>query len=92
MPDGLPFELSDYLELVDMTGRIIREDKRGSIDASLLPILQRLNISSENWLCIVTEFGARTGNVVGAEHPIAYYCESNHRHRKPCQQSTKLLA
>ncbi|MBJ7539748.1 transposase [Marinomonas transparens] len=92
MPDGLPFHLSDYLELVDMTGRIIREDKRGLIDASLLPILQRLNISSENWLCIATEFGARTGNVVGTEHSIAYYCESNHRQRKPRQQGIKLLA
>ncbi|WP_063334517.1 transposase [Marinomonas sp. TW1] len=83
MPDGLPFKLTDYLELVDMTGRIIREDKRGSIDASLLPILQRLNTSSENWLCIATEFGTRTGSVVGNEHSIAHYCESNRRQRKP---------
>ena len=25
---GLPFRLTDYLELVDLTGRIIRDDKR----------------------------------------------------------------
>lgn len=83
MPDGLPFHLSDYLELVDMTGRIIREDKRGAIDTTLLPILQRLNISSENWPCIATEFGERTGAVVGAEHSIAHYCNSNKLNRKP---------
>ena len=29
MPKGLPFRLTDYLELVDWTGRILREDKRG---------------------------------------------------------------
>ncbi|MEZ0148233.1 MAG: transposase [Candidatus Reddybacter sp.] len=29
MPDGLPCRLSDYLELVDWTGRIVRDDKRG---------------------------------------------------------------
>ena len=29
MPDGIPFNLSDYLELVDWSGRIIREDKKG---------------------------------------------------------------
>ena len=92
MPSGLPFKLTDYLELVDMTGRIIREDKRGSINASLLPTLQRLNISSENWLCIATEFGARTGAVVGAEQSIAHYCDSNKLQRKPRSSNIRLLA
>jgi hypothetical protein len=31
MPNGLPFRLTDYLELVDWTGRMLRDDKRGSI-------------------------------------------------------------
>lgn len=92
MLDGLPFELSNYLELVDMTGRIIRADKRGAINTSLLPILQRLNISSENWLCIVTEFGALTGAVVGAEPSISHYCDSNKLNRKPKSSHNRLLA
>ena len=92
MPDGLPFKLMGYLELVDMTGRIIREGKRGAIDVSLLPILQRLNVSSENWLCIVTEFEKRTGKVVGQEQSIKHYSESHHRYRKPNKICTKLLA
>ena len=33
IPYSLPFRLLDYLELVDWTGRQIREDKRGSIDS-----------------------------------------------------------
>ncbi|GAA0824825.1 transposase [Marinomonas arenicola] len=89
---GLPFKLTDYFELLDMTGRIIREGKRGIIDASLLPILQRLHISSENWLCIATEFEKRTANVVGQEDAIDHYCESHYRRRKPNQQGVKLLA
>ena len=44
MPEGLPFKLDDYLQLVDWTGRILRDDKRGSISESLPPILERLNI------------------------------------------------
>ena len=36
MPDGLPFRLADYLELVDWTGRQIREDKRGQLIAICL--------------------------------------------------------
>jgi hypothetical protein len=27
MPKGLPFELKDYLELIELTGRCIRADK-----------------------------------------------------------------
>jgi len=27
-PAGLPFKLEDYLELIDLTGRLVREDKR----------------------------------------------------------------
>jgi len=38
MPDGLPFELPEYIELVDLTGRQLREGKRGKIDATELPI------------------------------------------------------
>ena len=32
MPRGLIFNLIDYIELVDWTGRIIRDDKRGAIN------------------------------------------------------------
>ncbi|MCP3661416.1 MAG: transposase, partial [Gammaproteobacteria bacterium] len=40
--DKLPFTLVEYLELVDWSGRIIRDDKRGFIAADTPPILQRL--------------------------------------------------
>ena len=90
MPNGLPFKLADYLELVDMTGRIVKEGKKGAIDISLLSILQRLNISSDNWLCIATEFEVRTGSVVGQEWSIDQYCELHQR--KFNRKSVQLLA
>ncbi|VAW63049.1 hypothetical protein MNBD_GAMMA11-199 [hydrothermal vent metagenome] len=37
MPDGLPFKLEEYIELVDVTGRQLMEGKKG---ATLLCILQ----------------------------------------------------
>jgi REP element-mobilizing transposase RayT len=46
-PDGLPFKLNDYLELVDWSGRIVREGKRGAIAANAPAILQRLAITPE---------------------------------------------
>jgi hypothetical protein len=46
-PQGLAFNLIDYIELVDWTGRIIRQDKRGAITDDLPPILQRLDFTPE---------------------------------------------
>ncbi|MDH3762928.1 MAG: transposase [Gammaproteobacteria bacterium] len=53
---GIPYALSDYLELVDWTGRIIRKDKRGFIDTDLPPILKRLDISPDRWHINTTQF------------------------------------
>lgn len=47
---GILFSLSDYLQLVDWTGKIIRGDKRGHISNKLPPILTRLNIPIDRWL------------------------------------------
>lgn len=47
---AIGFTLTDYIELVDWTGRAIRDDKRGAIDSTLPPILQRLGIEPEAWL------------------------------------------
>ncbi|MDS1309436.1 hypothetical protein [Marinobacter xiaoshiensis] len=44
---GILFSLEDYLELVDCTGRISRNDKRGAISEKALPILERLNLDPE---------------------------------------------
>lgn len=53
---GIPYPYRDYLELVDWTGRIIRDDKPGFIVQSLPPILARLQISSDQWHINTTNF------------------------------------
>ncbi|MFL0796421.1 MAG: transposase [Cellvibrionaceae bacterium] len=53
---GILFSLSDYLQLVDWTGKIIRDDKRGHISNKLPPILTRLNIPIEEWLINSQQF------------------------------------
>jgi len=66
---GLAFSLKDYLILVDETGRILREDKRGAINAKVTKILARLHISDNSWLTLTTNFeGIFTGAVGTAEH------------------------
>ncbi len=44
MPSSLAFNLLDYIELVDWTGRAIRDDKKGVINETTPPALQRLGI------------------------------------------------
>ncbi|MFT2110125.1 hypothetical protein [Marinomonas sp. 2405UD68-3] len=53
------------VQLIDLTGRIVRHDKRGAIDLSLSPILQRLGTDSENWIEIATKFEENTHGVAG---------------------------
>jgi REP element-mobilizing transposase RayT len=53
---GIPFSWEDYLMLVDWTGRVVREDKRGAIDDKLPPILERLNIEVNAWLKQASQF------------------------------------
>jgi hypothetical protein len=57
----LPFRFSDYLELVDWTGRAIRSGKRGAIDPRRPPIMQRLNVDAAAW----QEAMRPSGNVFG---------------------------
>ena len=67
MPKGIAFSLKDYCELVDITGRIIRNDKAGHIDHQQHPILERLGLSDEQWLTLTTEFEKHFCYAAGAE-------------------------
>jgi len=63
--DGLPYAFTDYLMLVDWTGRAIRADKHGHIPAHLAPILARLGLDEVRWLKQVTLFRRLGIRVVG---------------------------
>ena len=63
---GIPFGYSDYLTLLDGTGRAVRNDKRGAIPAHVKPLLQRLNINDELWVESVTHFGRRFHGFIGS--------------------------
>ena len=54
--NSLPFNLIDYLELVDWTGRILRDDKRGFIKKTTPPILERLTVKNKEWLLTSSQF------------------------------------
>jgi REP element-mobilizing transposase RayT len=50
---SIDFSLSDYIELIDSTGRVIREDKRGAILEDISPILNRLQLNARTWLNMI---------------------------------------
>jgi REP element-mobilizing transposase RayT len=67
MPKGIAYQLKDYCELVDITGRCIREDKAGYIEDHQSPILERLGLDSQQWLALTTEFEKHFCYAAGAE-------------------------
>ncbi len=75
MPNGLPFRLTDYLELVDWTGRILREDKRGAIPDNAPPILEQLNIDPKHWCYLSQHFESQFKSLVGTSYNIKAACE-----------------
>ena len=91
MPQGLPFQLTDYIELVDWTGRILRKNKRGSILEELPPILDRIGIEPENWLKLTKNFEENTKTFVGHEDRIESAALTMGYKRTPNRQNCKSL-
>jgi len=75
MPDGLPFYLADYLDLVNWTGRAVREDKRGAIAEDLPPILERIGITRAAWLQLAKDFETTFCTWIGQAEHVERVCE-----------------
>ena len=63
---AIPYEIRDYLELVDWSGRAVIEGKRGSIPDNLPPILQRLKIDPAAYVKFINRSEkSRFSNFIG---------------------------
>lgn len=62
---SLPYSLRDYFTLVDCSGRLIRDDKRGAIDPELPSILNRLGIRPDAWEMLISSRGKLFGRAMG---------------------------
>jgi hypothetical protein len=81
IPKGMAYSLNDYCELVECTGRCIREDKTGYIEQHHSPILARLGLDSEQWLTLTTEFEQHFSTAVGSEHMLQQFKHHTHHQR-----------
>ena len=66
----LSISLEEYLEVLDITGREIRDGNKGSIPQNLKPILKRLEINEEKWVKTVKSYGSIFCRVTGKMESI----------------------
>jgi hypothetical protein len=66
----LNMELDEYLELLDWTGRQVKEGKPGKIPGHLANILERLEIEADSWVHTVLHFGSLFHRVAGKVQSI----------------------
>ena len=91
IPKGIPYSLKDYCELVDTTGRCIRDDKAGHIDNTQSPILERLGLDSAQWLTLTTEFEKHFCYAAGAEQMMNAFKRHTHHQRLRGMTNAKAL-
>ncbi len=72
----LPFHLNDYLQLVDWSGRIIREDKRGAIPKAVPPLIDQLDITPAQWQTAMKPSVPWHQKALGSSTLIKKYCQA----------------
>jgi len=77
---ALPFTREDYLQLVDVTGRIIRNDKRGYIPEYIPNVVSRLGIKPDQWIEHIQNFGESYSACIGSVEAIADYVVRSGKH------------
>lgn len=65
-PVRLTMRLASYLELVDWTGRIVRDDKPGAIPRGIPPLLERLELEPQEWLPSLASYRDRRRRAFGS--------------------------
>lgn len=70
---GIQFLLQDYLDLVDETGRKVRQDKKGFIKESKPRLLDILEISESYWFELSLGFESKFASFAGSPSNLAEY-------------------
>jgi REP element-mobilizing transposase RayT len=76
---ALPFTQEDYFDLLDKTGRIIREGKRGFIPAQTPRVISQFGINPDKWIDHVKCFGSRYAACAGSADKLKVYAEKFQR-------------
>ena len=71
----LPITFPEYLELLDWTGRILREDKVGAIASSTPDILTRLGYTPDQWTTHLTASSQWQRKALGSTDRVRHYAK-----------------
>ncbi len=81
--DEICFSLIEFIDMVDWTGREIRNDKKGFIDNSLPTMVSQLKISKKRWLYLAQEFERKFANFASEREMLYLLAERlDQRHLK----------
>lgn len=80
-PAGLIFNLLDYIQLVDLTGRSLDPKKRGVIEASTSPILKRLDMDDDQWHRLSHAFESQFSVAAGQTESLRQFQQHTKRKR-----------
>ena len=73
---SIPFPFDAYLDLVDQTGRVIREDKKGFIDQQAPELLRTMGLDASRWVTQVKRYGSMFLVVAGNQKSVENYREA----------------
>lgn len=74
-PEHIPYNLIDYIQLVDWTGRQIKAGKRGYIKDDIPPIFERLKMNTSAWLHNCEHLEKNYHRVIGSSARLQEFCE-----------------
>ena len=72
---ALPFNLQEYLDLIDIGGRVARRDKRGAIPEHTPRLLSALGLAPDEWFKTVSQLQARFELFIGAPHRLRHIAQ-----------------
>lgn len=75
----LNMTLSEYLSVLDATGRELQHGKHGRIPPSLEPILVRLGIKPAGWIKATREFGREFSRIAGTKNSLKNVARAKNR-------------
>ena len=74
-PEHIPYNIIEYIQLVDWTGRQIKAGKHGYLSRDIPPIFERLKISTSAWLHNCEWLENTYYRVIGSAARLQEFCE-----------------